>query len=180
MLRRLLASFWWVFLLRGIAALLFGALALVAPAATISALVMTFAVFAVASGVLAIVGAVQLRGASAHWWVWLFQGLAGVVVGMLTFRNPGITALVLLFFIAAHAILTGLFEVVTAVRVRKEIEGEGWIIAAGVASILFGVLLVARPGAGALALITVIGAYAAVVGVLLLLGAFRLRRFATA
>ena len=110
----------------------------------------------------------------------MLGGIAGVVLGVLTFRSPGITALVLLLFIAANAIITGLLEVVTAFRVRKEIEGEGWIIAAGIASILFGVLLIARPGAGALALITVIGAYATVFGILLVLGAFKLKKFAAA
>lgn len=180
MIRALLAKYWWVFLLRGLAALAFGILAFVAPAATIAALVLTFAVFAVVSGVLAIAGAFSLRAESDHWWVWLLQGIAGVVLGVLTFRSPGITALVLLLFIAANAIITGLLEVVTAFRVRKEIEGEGWIIAAGIASILFGVLLIARPGAGALALITVIGAYATVFGILLVLGAFKLKKFATA
>jgi uncharacterized membrane protein HdeD (DUF308 family) len=179
-IRALLAKYWWVFLLRGLAALAFGVLAFVAPAATIAALVLTFAVFAVVSGVLAIAGAISLRKESDHWWVWLLQGIAGVVLGVLTFRSPGITALVLLLFIAANAIITGLLEVVTAFRVRKEIEGEGWIIAAGIASILFGVLLIARPGAGALALITVIGAYATVFGILLVLGAFKLKKFAAA
>ena len=180
MIRALLARYWWLFLLRGLAALAFGVLALVAPAATIAVLVFTFAVFAVLSGVLAVAGAFMIRTQSDHWWVWLLQGLAGIVLGVLTFRSPGITALVLLLFIAANAIVVGVLEVVTAIRVRKEIEGEGWIIAAGIASILFGALLIARPGAGALALITVIGAYAAVFGILLILGAFRLRRAATA
>jgi len=180
MIRAPLATYWWVFLLRGLAALAFGVLALVAPAATIAALVFTFAVFAVASGLFAVVGALMIRTASTHWWVWLLQGVAGIVLGVLTFRSPGITALVLLLFIAANAIITGGLEVVTAIRLRKEIEGEGWIIAAGIASILFGVLLIARPGAGALALITVIGAYAIVFGALLVLGAFRLRKLAAA
>lgn len=178
MLRRLLAKYWWVFLLRGLAALAFGVLAVVSPARTIGALVFVFAAFAIASGVLALIGAFQIRTESDHWWVWLLQGIAGIVLGVLTFRSPGITALVLLMFIAANAIISGLFEVITAIKVRKEIEGEGWIIAAGVASILFGILLVARPGAGALALITVIGAYAIVFGVMLVLGAFKLKRFA--
>jgi uncharacterized membrane protein HdeD (DUF308 family) len=178
-LRRLVSRFWWVFLLRGLAALVFGLLALVAPAATISALVLTFAVFAIATGILAVVGAVQLRPESDHWWVWLLQGLAGVTVGLLTFRDPGITALVLLLYIAAHAIIGGVLDIVTAIRVRREIEGEAWIILAGIASVLFGVLLVARPGAGALALVTVIGAWALAFGALLVLGAFKLRKFAT-
>jgi len=177
-IRSLLAKYWWVFLLRGLAAIAFGVLALVAPAATIAALVFIFAVFALASGVLAVAGALALRKESDHWWVWLLQGVVGIVVGVLTFRSPAITALVLLTFIAVNAIIVGALEVVTAIRVRKEIEGEGWIIAAGLASILFGALLIARPGAGALALITVIGAYATVFGILLVLGAFRLRKAA--
>ncbi|MCU0621473.1 MAG: HdeD family acid-resistance protein [Gemmatimonadales bacterium] len=178
MIRRLLAKYWWVFLLRGLAALAFGILAVVSPLRTLGALVLVFASFAIASGVLALIGAFQIRRESEHWWVWLLQGIAGIVLGVLTFRSPGITALVLLMFIAANAIISGVFEVVTAIKVRKEIENEGWIIAAGVASILFGAILVARPGAGAMALLTVIGAYAIVFGVMMVLGSFKLKKFA--
>jgi len=109
------------------------------------------------------------------WWVLLLEGLLGIAVGLVTFWAPGITAISLLWYLAFWAILSGIFEIVTAVRLRKEIRGEGWLMLAGVASIVFGVLLLVRPGAGALAVITFIGAYALVFGVILLMAAFKLK-----
>jgi uncharacterized membrane protein HdeD (DUF308 family) len=95
---------------------------------------------------------------------------------VLTFWMPGITALSLLWYLAFWSIFTGIMEIVTAVRLRKEIQGEGWIMLAGAASVVFGLLLLARPGAGALALITLIAGFAVVFGVLLVIASFRLKR----
>jgi uncharacterized membrane protein HdeD (DUF308 family) len=107
----------------------------------------------------------------------LLGGLAGIGVGLLAFFNPAATALALLFYIAIWAIATGLLQIVAAVRLRKEIEGEFWLGLAGLASIAFGVLLVARPGAGALAVLWLISAYAIAFGVMLVLLAFKTRGF---
>src|SRR5262249_23449896 len=110
-----------------------------------------------------------------RWWMMILEGLAGIVIGVLTFLYPGITALVLLYFIAAWSIVTGAFEIASAIRLRKEIEGEWLLGLAGFASILFGILLIVLPGAGALAVIWLIGSYAIVFGILMLVLAFRLR-----
>ncbi len=112
-----------------------------------------------------------------RWWLFLLQGLAGIIVGIMAFVWPGITALVLLLYIiAAWAIVTGIFEVVAAVQLRKEIEGEWLLGLSGIASVVFGALLAGFPGAGALAVLWIIGAYSILFGTLLLILAFRLRQ----
>ena len=103
------------------------------------------------------------------------MGLAGVGIGALTFRNPQATALAVVFYVAIWAIATGLLEIVAAVRLRRQIEGEMWLALAGIASVLFGVLIVARPGVGALTILWLIGVYALAFGAVLVLLAFKVR-----
>jgi uncharacterized membrane protein HdeD (DUF308 family) len=172
----LLSKHWWVFLVRGILAILFGLMAFASPALTLATLVILFGAWALVSGIFALFGAFSGRKSGGEWWVLLLHGLLGVAVGILTFWQPGITAISILWYLAFWSIFTGIVELVTAIRLRKEIRGEGWIMLAGAASMLFGVLLIAYPGAGALALITLIAAYAVVFGVILVVASFRLRK----
>jgi len=166
---------WWILAIRGIAAILFGIAAFVWPSITLAALVLLFGAYALVDGIFAVSAGISVRKEQERWWMMILEGLAGIVLGVLTFLWPGITALVLLYFIAAWSILTGAFEIAAAIRLRKEIEGEWLLGLAGLASVIFGVLLVVLPGPGALALIWLIGSYAIVFGVLLLALAFRLR-----
>ena len=165
---------WWLFLLRGLAGILFGIITFIAPAISLAALVLLFGAYAFADGVLSIVAAVRRRG-ETRWGMLLLEGVAGIAVGVLTLLLPGITALTLLYLIAAWAIVTGVLELVAAVRLRKEIKGEWLLALGGIASIAFGVLVALLPGAGALAIVIWIGAYALVFGVLLVVLSFRLR-----
>jgi uncharacterized membrane protein HdeD (DUF308 family) len=174
-----LAHNWPVVMLRGVAAVLFGVVAFLAPGISLAALVLVFGAYAFADGILAIVTAVRRRGAD-RWWVLLLEGLAGVAVGLLTIMWPGITALTLLYLIAAWALVTGVLEIAAAIRLRKVITGEWLLALTGVASVLFGLLLVIAPGAGALAVVLWIGAYALVFGCLLIALSFRLRRWTRA
>jgi uncharacterized membrane protein HdeD (DUF308 family) len=171
----LLARNWWLMAIRGVAAILFGIAAFLWPGLTLSVLVLMFGAYALVDGIFAIVAGIMARKEQERWWMMILTGVSGIVVGILTFMWPGITALVLLYFIAAWAILTGIFEIAAAVRLRKEIEGEWLLILAGIASVIFGVLLVIAPGAGALAVTWMIGAYALIFGILLVVLAFRLR-----
>jgi uncharacterized membrane protein HdeD (DUF308 family) len=177
MLSTILARFWWMILLRGILAILFGILVFAWPGITLLALVFLFGFYALADGIANVVTAIGGRREREHWWVLLLLGLAGVALGILTFLNPGITALVLLLYIAIWAIVTGLLQIMAAIRLRKEIEGEFWLALAGAASVGLGVLLIARPGAGALAVLWIIGFYAILFGVILLILAFKARGF---
>lgn len=172
-----LARNWWVVALRGAAAVLFGVLALVWPGITVFALVTLFGAYALVDGAFAIGSAIFGRGRSGGSRGWLaVEGIAGIIIGILTFVWPGVTTLVLLWLIAAWAVITGVLEVVAAIRLRRELRGEWMLIVSGVISVLFGILLMVWPAAGALAVIVLIGLYAIVFGVVLLALAFRLRR----
>jgi uncharacterized membrane protein HdeD (DUF308 family) len=174
MLVELLARYWWVLLLRGILAILFGVLAFAWPGITLASLVIVFGAFAFVEGVFAIVGAIRGGGAQP-WWLLLLEGLVGVGIGVLTLVAPGITALALLFYIAIWAVATGVLQIAAAIALRAEIEGEWLLGLGGLASVALGALLVARPGAGALAVLWLIGAYALAFGVLLVLLSFKAR-----
>jgi uncharacterized membrane protein HdeD (DUF308 family) len=170
-----LARIWWVLALRGALAILFGVLVILWPALAWVVVVASFAAFALIDGAFAIVAA--FAGGQGRWWALLLEGVLGISAGVLTILWPGITQLVLLFFIAYWAIATGVFEIVAAIRLRKEIEGE-WVLAlSGVLSVLFGLALVILPGAGALAVAWLIAGYALAFGALMLAVAFRLRSF---
>lgn len=173
-----LARFWWVFVLRGVLAVLFGIACFVAPGITLGVLVLFYGAYSLADGILASVAAFARRrpGASFPWMV-LLIGLAGIAAGVITFMYPGLTALLLLYFIAAWHIVRGLSEIVVAIQLRKEIQGEGWLIAGGVLSVLFGLLLFARPGTGALAVLWMIGFFALLFGMILIVLGFRLKAF---
>jgi len=166
---------WWALALRGLAAIVFGVLAFVWPSITLWALVLLFGAYMLVDGIFAIVAAVRAAGREARWWLLLVEGVLGVLAGLVAFLLPGITALALLYLVAAWAIFTGILQIVGAVRLRREIEGEWALILGGVLSVIFGVLLAVLPGPGILALVWLIGAYAVVSGVLLIVLAFRVR-----
>lgn len=167
---------WWVVLLRGIAGIVFGVATMFAPGISLLVLVLMFGGYALADGILAIVSAIR-GGGDDRWWVLLLQGLAGIGAGVVTLLWPGITALALLYVIAAWVLVTGGFEVAAAIRLRKVINHEWLLALSGIASIALGVLLMMAPGPGALALVLWIGACALVSGTLLMVLAFRLRSF---
>ena len=166
---------WWALALRGLAAIVFGVLAFVWPSITLWALVLLFGAYMLVDGIFAIVAAVRAAGREARWWLLLVEGVLGVLAGLVAFLLPGITALALLYLVAAWAIFTGILQIVGAVRLRREIEGEWALILGGVLSVIFGLVLAVLPGSGILALVWLIGAYAVVSGVLLIVLAFRVR-----
>jgi uncharacterized membrane protein HdeD (DUF308 family) len=168
---------WWVLLLRGIIAIAFGILTWFQPGISLAALVLLFGAYVLADGILGVWTAFSGRKEHEDWWVLLLWGLLGIGVGIIALMAPGITALALLFYIAVWAIATGVLEIVAAVRLRKEIKGEWWLILGGLVSVVFGVLLLARPGPGALALLWVIATYAVIFGVVMVILAFKVRSF---
>ena len=171
------ADHWWAFALRGMAAVIFGILALLWPDLTLGVLVLLWGAYALADGILALAGA--FRTPQDHRLPLVVEGVVGIAAGLAALFWPGLTAFVLLYTIAAWAFLTGALEVESAMRLRKVIENEWWLGLSGIASVLFGVALVIAPGpgAGALALIWLIGVYAIAFGALLIALAFRLRGY---
>jgi len=170
-----LAKNWWLLLLRGIAAIIFGVLAFAWPGITLLTLIMFYGAYALVDGVLAILAAIMGGAPAPRWWLAVI-GVLGIAAGILTFMMPGLTAMVLLFFIAAWAITTGVFQIIGAIRLRKEIDNEWLLILGGIISVLFGIGIMLAPGAGALALVWVIGTYAVIEGVLFVVVSFRLKK----
>jgi len=170
----------WQLTIRGLALILFGIMALIWPNLTVAVLAILFGVYALVDGVVAVVGAILNRKTSPNWTLLLIVGLISIIAGIFAISNPGVTSLALLYIIAVWALLIGLVSILTAVRLRREIEGEWVMIAAGVLSIVFGIALIVAPGAGAVALVWLIGAYAIILGILDMLLAARARRWARA
>jgi uncharacterized membrane protein HdeD (DUF308 family) len=173
----ILSRNWWLLLLRGLAAIAFGILTWVQPGLSLAALVLLFGAYSLADGILDTWHAIAGRKEHEHWWVLLLAGLVGIGVGIITLTTPALTAVALLFYIAIWAIARGVLEIVAAIRLRKEIEGEWLLILGGIASVAFGTLLMARPGVGILTLLWLIAAYAVGIGILFVVLAFKARSF---
>lgn len=173
-----LAKNWWLLLLRGIAAIIFGVLAFAWPVKAAITLVFIYGAYALIDGLFSLYAAISGGGGTAPRWWLAVVGVAGVLAGLLAFALPGLVALWLLLLIGAWAIVSGIFEIVGAIRLRKEIDNEWLLILHGAISVLFGVVLMAMPKVGALAMIWVIGAYAIAAGIILAALAFRLRKHA--
>ena len=170
-----LARNWWLLVLRGVLSVLFGLAAFFWPGPTLLALVLLFGAYALVDGIFAIVAAITSADRSSRWWALVLEGIVGILTAVVTVLWTDITALALLYLIGAWAFLTGIFEIVAAIRLRKEIEGEWLLALSGLASILFSLFVAVFPGAGALAVVWLIGAYAVLFGILLIALGLRLR-----
>ena len=175
----LLTRNWWAFLLRGIFALIFGLIAIFMPVTAFLSLVFVFGAFALVDGIFAIVSAFTSNAKSENWWWLILEGLFGILIGVLTIIQPAAMGEAWLLLIGAWAIVTGILEIITAIRLRNEITGEFWLILGGLISVAFGVFVAWAPLAGAFAIGFVIGIYALVFGVALIMLALRMRKHAT-
>jgi uncharacterized membrane protein HdeD (DUF308 family) len=168
---------WWMVALRGALAVAFGVIAWIWPDITVRALVLLYGFYALVDGLLAL--AALLAGGSLvrerRGWL-IVEGVAGIAAGVIAFLWPEITALVLLYLIAAWAIATGVLEVAIAIWLRRELRGEWLLALGGIVSVVFGVFLIVRPGEGAVAVVWLIGLFAIVFGVALIGLGLRLRR----
>ncbi len=159
----------------GVASIVFGAITLFWPGITLVALTFLFGAFAFFYGAFALGSGLNLLAhRSADWVPYVLGGLAGVVVGVVTFFAPGLTDLTLLYVIAAWAIIVGVFEIIASLDLRDVVKGAGWLAASGGLSIVFGAIVGARPGSGALAILWLIGAYAIIGGATRLYAAYRI------
>jgi uncharacterized membrane protein HdeD (DUF308 family) len=166
---------WWALTLRGLLGIAFGAFIIARPAAALTALVLVFGAYAFIDGLLSVLAALRGGRPDRSWWALLLSGLAGMLAGLGAFLMPALTATVLLYVIALWAVVTGVLEVIAAARLRAQIPDEWLLGLSGVLSILFGVLIMIAPAAGALAVMLLIGAYNLVSGLVLLGLGFRLR-----
>jgi uncharacterized membrane protein HdeD (DUF308 family) len=165
----LVSRSWWAFVLRGVAAIAFGTLFLTAPRASLAALVLYFGVYAVIDGALSLSSGVFARFRRDRWGYLVVSGVLGVVAGFAALAWPAITALTLFYLIAFWALCTGVLQMVTAIRFRRMLPHEWTLGVAGALSVALGILMIARPGLGLVALSGVIAAYAWTFGVLDLL-----------
>jgi uncharacterized membrane protein HdeD (DUF308 family) len=171
-----LARNWWMLLVRGLVAISFGLILWFLPGISFAFLVLFFGAFVLVDGILGVWIALSGRKEHEDWWELLLWGLVDIGIGILAFVAPGATAMALVVFIAVWAIATGVLQIVVAIRLRREIEGEWLLILGGLASVVLGILFMVQPGIGALAVLWLIGAYAVTFGVLLVILAFRMRR----
>ncbi len=177
MLDQLSRNWGWI-ALRGVAAVIFGVLAFAWPGVTLVVLALFFGAYALIDGIFALVAAYRGREGGRPVWPLALIGVLGVAAGIVTFLWPEMTALALLMFIAVWALLIGIAQIVAAVRLRKEIDNEWMLGASGALSVLFGALMIASPGAGAVAVAWIIGAYSMAFGVLLIVLSVRLKKIA--
>jgi len=161
---------WWLMLLRGVFAIIFGLIVLVFPGIALLALIFVFGAYALIDGILAVIVAISERRNLPRWGWQVVEGVAGIILGIIAFTWPRETALVLLYIVAIWAVITGVMELAAAFTVGN------WLLGlAGVLSIVFGIILFVHPGAGLLSLLWLLGIYAIIFGVVLIVHAFQLR-----
>jgi uncharacterized membrane protein HdeD (DUF308 family) len=175
----LLSRNWWTMVLRGAVAILLGLAALAWPQITLEVLVILLGAYMLVDGAFALFAAVKERSHHRRWWLLLLEGLAGVAAGIIALFFPGITALALIYLLAAWALVTGILEILAAMILRQELHGEWLLVVAGVVSILLAVIVALRPAAGMIALVWIIGIYAIVFGLALITLGIRLRSWAS-
>jgi uncharacterized membrane protein HdeD (DUF308 family) len=173
-----LARYWWAITLRGVIAVLFGLMALIWPHLTIAVLVALFGAYALVDGAFTLASALfgDRRTSDRRTWL-MVEGIAGILVGVVAFAWPGVTTLVVLWLIAAWALVTGVLEIAAAITLRREMRGEWMLAVSGVLSVLFGAVLIVWPATGALAVTFLIGWYAIVFGVVVAALGLRMRRY---
>lgn len=175
----LFKQMWWLVLIRGILAVLFGVVALVWPGITVWALVVVFGIYAIVDGVVLVYHSIRDRARLDGWGWWLAMGLVSIAAGIVALVWPAATALVVLYIIAFYAILFGVTGIIGALSFRKvPNSGWGWSLVAGILAVLLGVVLLIFPGSGIISLIWLLGIYAILFGVLLIVVAFQVRKVA--
>jgi len=174
-MKHILSLNWDLVLLRGIIAILFGVATLVLPPITLVVLVTLFGAYALVNGLSTSIMAIKDRKEQSDWGLYLLYGLVSIAAGVLTFVYPGITTISLFYVIVAWAIASGILEIMLAIQLRKVIKNEWWLVLSGILSVVFGILCIVQPVAGALSVLWLISVYAIAYGALLVVLAFRLR-----
>lgn len=168
---------WWLVVLRGILAILFGLAAFFLPGIAWLSLIWLFGVYAILDGVFAMMSGLISSKYSPRWWVFLLEGLISVAAGVIALIRPDLAGTVLVLLIAAWAVVTGVLEILAAIRLRRELTNEWMLAFGGFVSLVLGVLLFFQPAAGGLIITLMIGAYALIFGAMLVGLGFRLRKW---
>jgi uncharacterized membrane protein HdeD (DUF308 family) len=166
---------WWALALRGVLAIVVGMIAFAMPGVFLASIVLLFGAYALVDGIFAIIAGIRAAERHERWWPLALEGVVDIVAGIVVFLLPAAAALALLYLISAWSIVTGVFRIAAAIRLRKQIEGEWLFILNGVLSVLFGVVIAVFPAVGLVTVVWIIGMYAIIFGVLLVALAFRLR-----
>jgi uncharacterized membrane protein HdeD (DUF308 family) len=173
-----LARNWWALALRGVFAILVGLIAFVAPGVFLASLVLLFAAYLLVDGVFSIIAGLRAAQRNERWWPLALEGLVDIVAGIIAFALPAAAALALLYLVSAWSILTGLFRIAAAIRLRRQIRGEWLLILNGALSVLFGIAILVYPAVGLVTVVWIVGIYALLFGILLVALGFRLRSHA--
>ncbi len=168
---------WWSLMARGIVAVIFGILALTAPTKTLDFLVKLLGIFVLVVGLVATIGAITHRRESANWWLVLIPGLAGVIIGIISMAMPEVTTTVVIYLIAIWALVSGLGQIYSAMKIRKDVEGEWMPILIGIISMVLGIILFAMPREAATTVMWLVGLFVLVLGILWLVMGFRVRNW---
>ena len=166
---------WWVLLLRGLLAIVLGVLVFTRPVWSLQVVMLAFGLYALIEGASALFAAILGRRHRDDRWLLLLEGIIGIGVGVVTLRTPAVTAILMVFFVAIWALATGVLRVIEGVRLRREIQGEVWLVLGGVASVIFALVIMMRPLAGAFVMVRMIGAFALILGTTEVMLAFKVR-----
>lgn len=175
---RELAKYWWLMVLRGVLAIIFAIMAFAWPGITLSFLVVFLGVYFLIDGIFSLIHGFRIRKTDTHWWALVLEGLLGIVAGIVCLSMPGITVIFLVGLVALWSVVTGLLEIILAIRLRKEIQHEWILIIAGVFSVIFGILLFVQPLAGVIVISWWLGLYALFFGIFMITIGARLKKFA--
>lgn len=175
-LLRVMSDNWWVLLIRGIAAILFGLMALILPGLTVVALLIAFGAYAIVDGVMGCILAFRRKSEDDRWWVWLIEGLLSIVIGLMALFWPVAASLALVIWMAAWALVAGIMRVIAAIRLRKEIKGEWALGLSGVLMMIWGLLMAMVPAAGILSIAWLLGVFSLAGGILMIVLSLRLRK----
>jgi uncharacterized membrane protein HdeD (DUF308 family) len=168
---------WWSLMIRGVLAVIFGILALFAPTKTLDFLVMLFGIFVLVVGMVATIGAIMHRKESENWWLVLIPGIAGIVIGIISIAMPSFTQTVVIYLIAIWALVSGIGQIYSAMKIRKDVEGEWMPILIGIISVVLGIILFVRPLDAAATVMWLVGLFVLVIGILWLVMGLRVRRW---
>lgn len=171
-----LSKFWWLLILRGLISIFFAIVAFLNPQLAFEAIILLLGIFLLADGATAVYLGVRMRGHADDWWVSVLEGALGAGLGLVALMNPELTAAGLVLVLAVWFLVTGVFEIALAIKLRKEIDHEWLLGLAGVVSIALGTLMIVNPNAGAISIMWWLGFYAAIFGFLLIGLGLRMRK----